>query len=688
MAKQSYATAARQSARRRLPLSVRLSLLILLAALLPLAAVVAINDVSARGTLIKQGQASLMTDSRSNAERVDTYLNERELDGVALSKLPTTPAFLACVLALSQPSLAPAINAQAHCDDPQVGFDFYKGSNCRALNVGVAREANYTQWSLFSATGVELLGHLSSNLNDTACKPVGGSAIPAEDLKPVVQGGTSWISAVYYNGQAQNAYVQVYTPVPVALGSATQVLGFLRATLNLTAVDAIMQSEKGAVGSGSYAFITDENGIRVADTNANDRFTAVAPLSAGAQQLITGEKRFGPVSVNVVGLPGSNTYQTANNQLSNVPWTYYVVSPVATVTQVANDQLRLSLLSAGVIALLAILLGWLLGQQTARPVHEATENLQGAAASLKLLATRQESSASEQQWVVDACKTGLESVRYLADAMNQASRRIIDASNWFGEYWDKLTDEQARRTVAHLQELARYVDEAARRQNVSSDRLGKAITVTTQVSDQLVNGASAAKYSADQLEAIVGDLQRVVGGKAIELPEVEEGEQLEQIERQRGAPALPPAAVRGAQASRMLPPEQAPRQLAAPRAPSMSQVGGYGPYGIDPTPSRYQNDWQQGGRPPAPPSQFGGARRPAPSQSFDAGPSYPGAQAYGEDGYAGVNGNGAGGYTNGGYAANGNGNGYGNGNGRNGGSYDDPRAARRPNPPSRTGWDE
>jgi len=676
MAKTSYASAAR----RRLPLSVRLSLLILLAALLPLAAVVAINDVSARGTLIKQGQAGLTTDSRNNAERVDTYLNERELRGVALSTLPTTPAFLLCVLANAQPSLAPAITARVPCGDLQIGFDFFKGSNCRALNVGVLREANYTQWSLFSATGVELLGHLRSNANDTACNPVGGAAVPAEDLKPVVQDNKSTISPVYYDSKTQHTFVQVYTPVSAPLGNANQVIGFLRATLNLDAVDAIMQSEKGAAGAGSYAFITDENGIRVADSNAGDRFTAVAPLSAGAKQLITSEKRFGPVSVNVVGLPGSNTFQTADSTLTNVPWTYYVVSPVATVTQVANDQLRLSLLSAGVIALLAILLGWLLGQQTARPVHEATENLQGAAASLKLLATRQESSASEQQWVVDACKTGLESVRYLADAMNQASRRIIDASNWFGEYWDKLTDEQARRTVAHLQELARYVDEAARRQHVSSDRLGKAITVTTQVSEQLVSGASAAKYSADQLEAVVGDLQRVVGGKAVELSEVEEAEELEQIERLRGAPALPPAAIRGAQAGHMLLPEQAPRQLAAPLAPSMSRVGGYSRFGGDPTPSRYQNDWQQDNRPPAPPSQFGGMRRPAPSQTFDAGPSYPGAQNYGDDGYSGgyAGGNGNGGYNNGG---NGYGSGYGNG-------YDDPRGNRRPNPPSRTSWDE
>jgi hypothetical protein len=119
--------------------------------------------------------------------------------------------------------------------------------------------------------------------------------------------------------------------------------------------------------------------------------------------------------------------------------------------------------------------------------------------------------------VVDACSTGLESVRYLSDAMHQAARRIIDASNWFSDYWNRLTEEQARRTVQHLQELAHYIDEAARRQQMSSERLGKAITVTRQVSDQLVAGAGAANQSAEQLEQVVHDLHRVVGGRARQL---------------------------------------------------------------------------------------------------------------------------------------------------------------------------
>jgi hypothetical protein len=187
---------------------------------------------------------------------------------------------------------------------------------------------------------------------------------------------------------------------------------------------------------------------------------------------------------------------------------------VATVTRVADDQIRTSLLSAGVIAVLAVLIGLFIGSRITGPVRGSAAELQGASAVLKELAARQENSASEQHWVVDACRTGLESIRYLSDAMNQAARRISDASNWFNEYWDRLSEEQARQTVRHLAELAHYIDEAARRQQASNARMDKAITVTQQVSDQLVSGATAANRSASQLEQVVDELQHVVGGRS------------------------------------------------------------------------------------------------------------------------------------------------------------------------------
>lgn len=578
----------RREQRRRLPLSARLSLLVLAAALLPLAAVVGVNDYFARDKLVHQGTTALTNDAAAQVSLVDTYLRERELDGAALASLPTAPAYLGCVTAqllqATQPQQAFLLSQQLKCGDPVQGADFYQGSNCRALRVGITRDSNYTDWSLHIAHGEALL---SSNGQKDTCvidPKAPGLTVPKEDLTQVQQ-GHPWISAVYFDPKTKHAYVNVYNPVTAAaIGGGDTVLGFLAARLNTNYIDSIVQGEQGADGNGSFAFVTDENGVRVIDANASDRFTAIAPLTAAAQQLITSEQRYGggtavtqqllpaaasslkskAVQDSFQGLAtpdGAVQYQFVRIHLKNVPWTYFVLSPLPTVTAVADDQVKLSLFSAGIIAILAVLIGLIVGRGTAGPVQSATGNLEGAAVALQKLAARQQSSASEQQWVVDACKTGLDSVRYLSDAMNQAARRVFDASNWFHDYWDRLTEEQARRTVQHLNELARYIEEAARRQQASSERLGKAITVTIQVSDQLVAGANAATESANQLEYVVGNLQRVVGGKIGRNAVDEMEEQADEADQM----ALVASPYADQQPGRMqMPMPQSPRQLAAP----------------------------------------------------------------------------------------------------------------------------
>lgn len=639
----------REKVRRRLSLSVRLSLLVLFAALLPLAAVVGINDYFARGTLIKQGTNALTTDANAKAAVIDNYLAERLADGEALAQLPTTPAYLTCIDAQAlPPEQAAAVEAEANCADPTQGFTFYQGSNCRALNVGIARgndpvakQNYYLQWSLFDAKADWLLMSGSST-----CATHGHTTVAKEDYAQVMH-NKSFISDVYYDPQAKHAYVQIYTPIVPKPGS-NQVLGFLRATLTLDSVWSVVASDSGANGTDSYAFITDENGIRIADAHTTDLFTAVQPLDSATAQLISSEQRYGSSGVQQVSLPavasalksntptqsfqgaadpGSNlTYQFVRIHLNTVPWSYFALSPLSTVTQVADDQIRTSLISAAVIVVLAVLIGLLVGRGTTHPVRDSAAELVGAATALKKLASRQQSSAGEQQWVVDACKTGLDSVSYLSDAMNQAARRIIDASNWFSEYWDRLNEEQARRTVQHLLELARYIDEAARRQQASSERMGKAIAVTMQVSDQLVAGATAATQSADQLEQVVRDLRHVVGGR-IPLPEVDdefgEGEQMGLMQPAASMMPVPgQSPARGIRSGRLQMPVSRPgqRQLAAPaaarapqapmaswgggnqRRPGESQVfnnggynsgynnGGYGDFGTgDLTPEQWAN---------------------------------------------------------------------------------------------------
>ncbi len=588
-----------QRRRSRLSLSLRFSVLMLLAALLPLAAVVGINDYFARQSLTQQSRDALTADASSNASRIDDYFRERLLDGVALSSLETASQFLTCV-----PQEAAAKQAEAQgayittailSNDCATNFDSYAASVGRALFVGTKRDNNYTEWDMFAPNGQLLI---SSNPQTQKA----GLTVPKEDLTPVQQ-GHQWVSGVYYNAQGQYAYVHLYTPIYKVFPNQGAVLGFMSATLRLDKVWSIVDEEMKANGAGSLAFITDENGVRIADTNRAQVFTAVQPLNASAQGLIASEQRYGvsgqtPVVANPdvanavvadgqqvsfqTGASGAQQFQFVGEKLQNLPWMYFVASPISTVTAVATQQLKLSLISAAVVAVLAMLLGLLIGSRTASPVERSAGDLEGAVAILKSLAARQENSASEQHWVVDACKTGLDGVRYLADAMNQAAKRIISASNWFNDYWDRLTEEQARATVQHLRELAAYIDEAARRQQASSDRLDKAITVTMQVSDQLLTGATEASQSAAQLEQVVRDLQHVVGGRMSAAADAsDEAEALQRrVESVTGSIAAINGPMNGAQP--LLPPGRPAAAMSgrvAPRAPrqawdSPSHMGG------------------------------------------------------------------------------------------------------------------
>src|SRR5262249_54922748 len=154
-------------------------------------------------------------------------------------------------------------------------------------------------------------------------------------------------------------------------------------------------------------------------------FSSVQPLDATTAQLITSEQRFGtsnPVpqvdlpqisnslkdqstlqTFQGIAAPGSSVqYQFVRIRMNvkdvSWSWSYFVLSPISTVTQVADDQVRLSLVSAGAIALLAILIGLFFGRRTTVPVRNSVAELEGAALVLKELASRQENSASEQHW--------------------------------------------------------------------------------------------------------------------------------------------------------------------------------------------------------------------------------------------------------------------------------------------------
>jgi hypothetical protein len=62
-----------------------------------------------------------------------------------------------------------------------------------------------------------------------------------------------------------------------------------------------------------------------------------------------------------------------------------------------------------------------------------------------------------------------------------------------------------------MAKTANYIERAATHQDKSSKSLGIAIRVTTQVTEQLVAGATSATEAADKLDEVVEQLRQVVG---------------------------------------------------------------------------------------------------------------------------------------------------------------------------------
>ncbi len=494
---------------RRLSLSFRLSLLLLLAAILPLVITVTSDDLLARSRLLDQGTKALQTDVHNKVDLINTYIHERRLDVLTLANIETTKIFFNTINAGQTLSAVDLLHAQI------------------SLGAGQFRDNRYVAWSY-----VDLQGHVRLSTVQKLMAP-GVVRIPNPELQ-AVKAGREYVSPVSLDAETRQGLVQIDAPVFGGDNGTGSVIGFVRATLQISYIWGLVASDADANGENSSAFIVDENGVRIADANTSQRFTAVAPLPQEVQNQISAESRYGSVApVNVDPLPevarilksqatsalfqapaveGDTTkYQFVGQRLTEVPWMYFVLSPLPTVTSVADTQVRISFIIAGIVAVIAAVAGLFIGRSTARPVLLSVGELRSTTTSLNQLGTQQESAAAEQVWMVEACRSGVENISYLATATKIAAAHLVHTGNTLSQRWEELSPEEVTRAVDLMIRLARYIEEASRQQQESSDRLNTAVKVTNQVSDQLAASAEAAGRYASQLEQVVEQLQRLVG---------------------------------------------------------------------------------------------------------------------------------------------------------------------------------
>ena len=199
------------------------------------------------------------------------------------------------------------------------------------------------------------------------------------------------------------------------------------------------------------------------------------------------------------------------NILPVVHWNYVVISPSNIVTQTADQQLEITIVVAVVVALLAGLIGlWVSGLIT-RPIRRAVDRLRENSEALNALAKKQQSASSEQLWVVDSIQVGQQSLQYYTDATRIAAHKLGEVGTELENNWRRQNIETIKQGLQHMITAANYIEKATHYQGDSSQKLATAVKVTTQVNEQLADGAISATEAASQLEMVVNDLRSVIG---------------------------------------------------------------------------------------------------------------------------------------------------------------------------------
>lgn len=493
------------STRKSLPLSIRISLWLIAVSILPLLITLVISELQSRSTLISQSSRTMETDAQTHAQLIDNYFTEKLLILKSLDYTPLVQQFL----------LDPA------GDQQNVPTILQNGLAIQRLI-----DPDVTLVTFFNPAGKVLLSYSLYGLKP---QPHGKYMIPPEDAQQITK-GQQFVSGVYYDPVTHKSTVDLYTPVYST--TLKRLLGVVRDTLDIHSVWQIVNSETGANGSGSYAFILDQNGVRIVDPDPTTLLTSVAPLDAAIQQRITDENRFGtnstvrvladanlksvqsqprpPATFQEVPAGKNESFQVTRRALSSVPWTYFVLTPVNEVIAVANQQLLIIILIASAILLPVAVIGWIVGNRISSPVLRSVQSLVKNSHVLNQLSERERSASSEQVWIVEASKTGLQSQQYYTEASKRAARRLNELGRGLLEQRD-VDRQTAFYIVRQMLSIGLYFEKAIAYQEEANNKVAVAVKVTDEVAEQLASGAKSTSEAASELDGIVKQLRHIVG---------------------------------------------------------------------------------------------------------------------------------------------------------------------------------
>lgn len=496
---------------RRFSLSIYISLLLALTAIVPLLVTIGSIEIFLRPALISQISDNMERSTQTHIQLVDTYLSERLNDVKTLSQT-------AAVRTRLQNGLA---------SDAEVK-DILLSAQHRDV-------ANYLSISLLDAQGRLVMSYPSAPSAHGKNKYL----IVPDARQALQQSGNIYISNVFYDLASNTPSVDICARV---IDNNFNILGYVRASLGLRRIWEPVDSEPQANGAGSYATIIDQNGVRIAYTNADYSgfthspylFKSIAPLSADVQKQIVDENLYGNETSAVVAQPDvelaafqgndkagnitqitpagqRESFEVARYTSSVVPWTYVLLKPFNSVTGLADQQLISTFVIVTLVLAAALGIGLFVSRGLTVPILRSVSLLRKSNASLKALANEESVVAAEHTWMVEASQVALKSVQYYTNATSVAAKRINTLSNDLVRDINYLNKDKLQQSLYEMIEAANYIEQSIKHQETMNGRLETSLRVTTQATEQLTRGATSTNEAASQMEYIVEQLTSVVG---------------------------------------------------------------------------------------------------------------------------------------------------------------------------------
>jgi len=340
--------------------------------LIPLAFLALIENSFTQNSLLNADNQSLKMAASQSAAVIDDFISSNLL----LINLDSSSPIFANYLALP-------IKQRSN---PQVKAD---------INSTVASLMNYRPQSNIISYG--LLDSSGINIYDTDPKNLGINESDQEYFQISVKARQTFVSNVDFTASSGKiGYITFSSPVE---DTAKQIVGVLRIRYSTTVFQYLLITKIGLSGQHSYPILVDDNLVRLADTyNTNWNATSIIPL---AKSRIADLQSQGRIPLGTDYQSGTDYTQLANSiqnyqkspnfnenldapknkikangtvvRLSTEPWYLIYLHDTAPMTSALNEQNRISILVAVLLAGLVSLLATFLARTLSNPIIDLTK---------------------------------------------------------------------------------------------------------------------------------------------------------------------------------------------------------------------------------------------------------------------------------------------------------------------------